>query len=515
MDCRTIRPFQKRIAELMKLGKHPLLVAPPGAGKTLAAILAVEHCVQFGICILLADTIALCEQHMQVVGEWFANLKEPLTVEGCFGGLDPKKRAVIWNNARIVIATGETVEEDLAAGRVNLAKIKLVIFDECQDAYLKSKDCYVTIAKQLVLHAHIQRLGLTGTIKVKRVCSIMRALQLLTVESVNPDPAQEQNRRIIPYDVKLDPTITKLLHDIRVGKQRLWDDIPKWLGPAINLPTRAPARLAMIHALDRAAAIKPEQKDKNQELFTARRHLVAAHFAAEIEHLVLSENLYEVNRRIAERAKTEQQIKAQRGDPTIADDEKIKGFSILPLLGDYRELRGLAAEVEALCTDGYIHPKDQATVDYCGLFGKQERRALIFCGHKSMVDYLQRLCGERGFLVGVITGDRTKTHNNDVVAQYHAKTLNFILATTAFLYGIDLAGLDAVVLRSRPVNADQFNQLHGRHTRVPGSQGVTVPLIADDPVERLHYLITMMPAFGRKKRAKKPVSPRQQILAFA
>ncbi|MFY9484252.1 MAG: DEAD/DEAH box helicase [Patescibacteria group bacterium] len=513
MDYRLIRPFQARIRQLMEQGKHPLLLAPPGAGKTLAAILAIEHCVQSGLCILLANSVTLCQQHVQVVGEWFANLNPPIEVAGCFGGLNPQKRQVIWGRARIVIATGETLQEDLAAGRVDFAKIKLVIFDECHDAHLDSKYCYVPIAQELLSHDHIQRLGLTGTIK--NVKSIMRALQLLTVEKVDPDPAQQEGRRIIPYDVKLDPTITTLVEQLRVGKQRLWGDVPEWVRIAINLPARAPARRAILHALDRAAIIKPEEEGKKKDLFTARRHLVAAHFVADMEHLVLSESLYETNRRFRDRAKTEEQIKAQRGDPTIADDKKIKGFSIMPLLGDYRELRGLADEIETLCADGYIHPKDQAVLAYLQLYRREERRALVYCGHKSMIDQITKLCDGRGLPTGSITGDHTKNHNNGVVEQYTAKKLDFILATTAFLYGIDLAGIDAVVLRSRPVNADQFNQLHGRHTRVPGSQGVTVPLIADDPVERLYYLITMMPAFGRKKRAKKSVSPRQQILAFA
>ncbi|WP_276273406.1 DEAD/DEAH box helicase [Haloarcula litorea] len=127
------RRYQVELADTAA-GGHTLVCLPTGLGKTTVSLLVTARRLDAvgGKSLLLAPTKPLVQQHAEF---YRAALEVPDDDVVVFTGeVRPDDRAELWDDARIVMATPQVVENDLVGNRIDLAEVTHCTFDECHRA---------------------------------------------------------------------------------------------------------------------------------------------------------------------------------------------------------------------------------------------------------------------------------------------------------------------------------------------------------------------------------------------
>src|SRR3989344_571553 len=156
------RDYQKNIAKNASK-KNTLVVLPTGLGKTLISVLvSIERLEKFpdSKVLITAPTRPLNAQHKKSF-EKVTNM-DPDKIVLITGKIKPEDRAILYKNATVVIATPQTIENDLENGKINLKNFSFVTFDE---AHRSMKEySYTYIAKKYKEQAeHPLIMGLTAS----------------------------------------------------------------------------------------------------------------------------------------------------------------------------------------------------------------------------------------------------------------------------------------------------------------------------------------------------------------
>jgi len=116
------------------LAEPSLVVLPTGAGKTTVALLVTAARLnrEGGKSLFLAPTKPLVEQHVAFYREALSISDDEIRV--FTGDVRPDDRAEEWEDARVVVATPQVVQNDLIAGRLDLNGVTHLTFDECHRA---------------------------------------------------------------------------------------------------------------------------------------------------------------------------------------------------------------------------------------------------------------------------------------------------------------------------------------------------------------------------------------------
>jgi Fanconi anemia group M protein len=125
---------------------HTLVCLPTGLGKTTVSLLVTADRLHEvgGTALFLAPTKPLVQQHADFYREALSIPDDEITV--FTGEVRPDDRADLWTESRIVIATPQVVENDLIGGRISLADVTHLTFDECHRA--TGDYAYVYIAER-------------------------------------------------------------------------------------------------------------------------------------------------------------------------------------------------------------------------------------------------------------------------------------------------------------------------------------------------------------------------------
>ncbi|PSQ35522.1 hypothetical protein BRD11_02500 [Halobacteriales archaeon SW_12_69_24] len=131
--CIEERRYQLRLADTATRD-HTLVCLPTGLGKTAVSLLVTadrlaEH---GGKSLLMAPTKPLVQQHAGFYREALEVPDDEIVV--FTGDVRPDDRAALWDDARVVCATPQVVENDLVGNRITLADVVHCTFDECHRA---------------------------------------------------------------------------------------------------------------------------------------------------------------------------------------------------------------------------------------------------------------------------------------------------------------------------------------------------------------------------------------------
>ncbi|GCF13720.1 Hef nuclease [Haloarcula mannanilytica] len=127
------RRYQTELAATASAG-HTLVCLPTGLGKTTVSLLVTAERLNAvgGKALMLAPTKPLVQQHAEFYREALEIDDDDVVV--FTGEVRPDDRAALWEDARIVIATPQVVENDLVGNRISLADVTHCTFDECHRA---------------------------------------------------------------------------------------------------------------------------------------------------------------------------------------------------------------------------------------------------------------------------------------------------------------------------------------------------------------------------------------------
>ncbi|WP_225335833.1 DEAD/DEAH box helicase [Halomicrobium urmianum] len=127
------RSYQRQLADTA-LRDHTLVCLPTGLGKTTVSLLVTAERIQDAAwkSLLLAPTKPLVNQHAEFYREALQVPDDEIVV--FTGEVRPDDRAELWEDARVVIATPQVVENDLVGNRIDLSNVTHCTFDECHRA---------------------------------------------------------------------------------------------------------------------------------------------------------------------------------------------------------------------------------------------------------------------------------------------------------------------------------------------------------------------------------------------
>ena len=190
------RDYQVNIAK--SCSKRPtLVVLPTGMGKTIIAILVIADKIRDGQKMLfLAPTKPLVAQHAKSLTTF---MRSPNLVQFT-GEVPPPSRVDLWREHDIIVSTPQVIENDLESGRIDLADVSLVIFDEAHRA-----------------------VGDYAYVPVGRACKERKMLTLGMTASPGSDPAKIlevcDNLGIEGVEIRTDydPDVVNYIHDIDVA----------------------------------------------------------------------------------------------------------------------------------------------------------------------------------------------------------------------------------------------------------------------------------------------------------
>ena len=124
------RRYQLQLAEAAG-DAHTLVCLPTGLGKTTVSLLVTARRLHEagGTALLLAPTKPLVQQHAEFYREALSIPDDEIVV--FTGEVPPDDRAAVWDDARVVIATPQVVENDLVGNRISVQNVTHLTFDEC------------------------------------------------------------------------------------------------------------------------------------------------------------------------------------------------------------------------------------------------------------------------------------------------------------------------------------------------------------------------------------------------
>ncbi|XVH32830.1 DEAD/DEAH box helicase [Haloferacaceae archaeon DSL9] len=124
------RLYQLQLANAAR-DEDTLVCLPTGLGKTTVSLLVTAERLHEvgGKSLFLAPTKPLVQQHAEFYREALSVPSDEIVV--FTGEVRPDDRASLWEDARIVIATPQVVENDLVGSRISLADVTHLTFDEC------------------------------------------------------------------------------------------------------------------------------------------------------------------------------------------------------------------------------------------------------------------------------------------------------------------------------------------------------------------------------------------------
>ena len=127
------RRYQVELADTASRG-HTLVCLPTGLGKTAVSLLVTARRLHDagGKSLLLAPTKPLVQQHAEFYREALTIPDEEVVV--FTGEVRPDDRAALFEDATVIIATPQVVENDLVGNRIDLSTVTHCTFDECHRA---------------------------------------------------------------------------------------------------------------------------------------------------------------------------------------------------------------------------------------------------------------------------------------------------------------------------------------------------------------------------------------------
>ncbi|MFW5965290.1 MAG: helicase-related protein, partial [Halodesulfurarchaeum sp.] len=128
------RPYQTDLVEAAS-EDHTLVSLPTGLGKTAVSLRVSAQRLEEhpdGRAMLLAPTKPLVEQHAAFYRDVLRIPEGEIVV--FTGETAPEDRAALFEDARVIVATPQVVENDLVGNRIDLSSVVYLTVDECHRA---------------------------------------------------------------------------------------------------------------------------------------------------------------------------------------------------------------------------------------------------------------------------------------------------------------------------------------------------------------------------------------------
>ncbi len=493
--------LERRLYQLKLAGTaanhHTLVCLPTGLGKTTVSLLVTARRLEEvgGTSLMLAPTKPLVQQHAEFYRE---ALQIPDDEIGVFtGDVSPDDRAALWEEATVVMATPQVIENDLVGSRISLADVTHCTFDECHRA--TGDYAYNYIAERY--HADANDPLVTGMSASpggdeEAILEVCENLGLQEVEVMTEEDAD----------------VAEFTHDTDVEWERI--DLPdEVLEIRDALNEVITDRLEKLKELGVASSTQPDQSQKDLNRMRAELQKLINNdqsegfegmsVHAEVMKLRQAVTLVETQsvealRRYFDRQRNQARSSgASKASQRMVSDPRVresmrKAESFDQLHPKYRKTRMLLAET-------------------LGLEGGE--RVIIFTESRdtaeALTDFLNESFDAKRF---VGQGDRegsdgmTQKEQQEVLDAFRGGEFEVLVSTSVAEEGLDVPEVDLVLFYEPVPTAIRSIQRKGRTGRQ--SEGRVVVLLAEDTRDEAYFWIS-------KRREKEMESELRELKGMA
>jgi Fanconi anemia group M protein len=458
---------------------HTLVCLPTGLGKTTVSLLVTAERLQSagGTSLFLAPTKPLVDQHAAFYREALEVPDDEIVV--FTGEVRPDDRADLWDDARIVVATPQVVENDLIGNRISLSSVTHLTFDECHRA--TGSYSYVYIAERY--HADAADPLVTGMSAspggdAEAILTVCQNLGIAEVAVMTEDDADVAE---YTYDTDVEWETIELPEEVLAIRDSLNEVITD--------------RLERLKSLGVTSTTQPDlsQKELNRMRGKLQRLIdndqsdgykgMSVH--AEVMKLRRAVELVETQSVEALRRYFERQRDAARSSGASKASQR--------LVADQR-VRTAMERAESF--DG-LHPKFRRTrmllAKTLGIRGGD--RVIVFTESRDTAEALTDFLAE-GFAVRrfVGQGDRdgsdgmTQTEQKDTLEAFRDGEFEVLVSTSVAEEGLDVPEVDLVLFFEPVPTAIRSIQRKGRTGRQ--TEGRVVVLMAEDTRDEAYFWIS-------------------------
>ncbi|HVY01269.1 MAG TPA: DEAD/DEAH box helicase [Candidatus Nanoarchaeia archaeon] len=463
------RDYQKKIYETA-LYHNTLVVLPTGLGKTLIALmLSVKRLQEHPgkKVLLVAPTKPLVEQHAKSfkaeIPELFAD------VQVLTGESNATLRAKTWNTADIIIATPQSIANDLEKYLYTLEDVCLVIIDEAHRC-LKNYD-YTKIVQRYKSTSPTQRiLGLTASPgsnidNVREICNHLdvEEIEIRNRESLDVKPylqEREHDKIEVPFPPEFEELrfFLRKIYDMKVDQLR---ERSLLFGPANKIT---------LLKLQQRLAMQASQKNGN-----AMYGMSLTAQAIKISHAV---ELLETQTLSGLKAYLDGLLEQANNKQTKAAENLVK----MP------EFNGAYISVNNLLAQKKEHPKITAIVQLVKetLKEKANGKIIVFTQFRESASQISlQLNSIENVKAKIFIGQTKKKdmgmsqkEQKQILDQFRSGDINVLCATSIGEEGLDIPEVDMVVFYEPIPSAIRKIQRAGRTARL--APGKIVMLITKD-----------------------------------
>ncbi|WP_256288469.1 DEAD/DEAH box helicase [Halobellus inordinatus] len=490
------RLYQMRLASAAR-ESHTLVCLPTGLGKTTVSLLVTADRLDDigGKALFLAPTKPLVQQHAEFYREALEIPDEEIVV--FTGEIRPEDRAERWEDARIVVATPQVVENDLVGSRISLSTVSHLTFDECHRA--SGDYAYVYIAERY--HEDAENPLVTGMSASpggdkEAILEVCQNLGLSEVEVMTEDDAD----------------VDEYTHDTSVEWERI--ELPEeilQIRDALNEVIKD--RLQKLKSLGVTNTTQPDvsQKQLNrmrgklQELMNADKSEgykgMSTH--AEVMKLRRAVELVETQSVESVRRYFERQRNAARSSGASKASQRLVAEPKV------REAMRLAESFDG------THPKfSRARILLAQTLGIEEgERVIVFTESRDTAEALTEFLSA-SFDVRRFVGQGDKESSEGMTQKEQQETLDafrngefeVLVSTSVAEEGLDVPEVDLVLFFEPVPTAIRSIQRKGRTGRQ--AEGRVVVLLAEDTRDEAYFWIS-------RRREKEMESELRELKGFA
>jgi Fanconi anemia group M protein len=468
LDGMEPRGYQVNIAKSVCGGSNSLVVLPTGLGKTMIAMIAIAQSVYSGKkAIMLSPTKPLSEQHY-ATALGLLNMEKELIML-LTGSMPGRERRERENEAKVIIATPQTVANDIKSGRLSLDGFGVVVFDECHRAV--GKYAYTYIADECKLRG-IQLIGLTASPGSRRD-RVKALVAELGVENIEIRTSADTD--VAPY--VMDKTITTIMTE----KNSQMDAVLSKLKSVIDEHMEKLYR----YGLSPFKTFENMPKGRFLQVGDNISRLQAQNY----KHMATFNYVYVLNLTHAYDL-----LSTEGFDPFIKYFESLearekKSRVLNSILGN-PSVRSALIEARGYAGEGVEHPKVFKIIELLG--GRlKDKTIIIFAQYRSTIKMIVKILNQYGIPAESFVGKKegvTQAGQKVVIERFRAGEFRVLVSTSIGEEGLDIPSVDAVVFYE-PIPSEIRNiQRKGRAGRI--KLGEIVMLVTKGTKDEVYLMIS-------------------------
>ncbi|MEM5828264.1 MAG: DEAD/DEAH box helicase [Candidatus Aenigmatarchaeota archaeon] len=493
-----IREYQINIANTALKG-NTLVILPTGTGKTIIAIIvAANRLMKYpeSKVLMLAPTRPLVIQHTNTFRKLMKIDKSRIV--DITGKIPKEDRKFLYKFAKVIIATPQTIQNDLEDNTLNLSDFSLVVFDEAHRCVKEYAYTYVA-RKYLEQSKYPLILALTASpgSERERIEEIKNHLNIQYIEI-----RSEYDPDIRPYIKKVDKIFVSVELPEEIKKAR--DEIEK-------------VRKELIKDLVNLGILPSEEIKKKELLQIYEKFLEKAD--------ILNKNVFKnILFKLLQLIKVEyllELLETQSSTYFLDYLEKLKNSNKQYEKALANDLRIKIAEsiVRNFIEKKLPHPKMEKLEEILKLLisSNPNVKIIVFANYRATIEFIYNELKSKGFKVAKLVGQASKEkyegmsqkEQEAVIKNFANGMYNILICSSVGEEGLDIPKTDYAIFYEPVPSEIRAIQRRGRVGRQ--EHGKVIFLITKDTRDEAYY----WSAFHKERKMRKIISEiRKELLGI-